>query len=127
MTQTRSFAWAKPYAAAALAGYLLGSLVLPAALSSGGASTPLARVGFVLREEPLAPIAWGSGFSADVRAVRASFASPEREAFDLVVAVRGLENAGNSDWARAEQICRGLAWPRCDREFLPQLKELCRP
>lgn len=129
MTQTRSFGWAVPYAGAALLGYLLGWFVLPAlaALPSGSSSSPQARVGFVLREQPLAPEAAWSSLAADIEAVRSKLVSPEREAFDLVVAVRGLRDAGSSDWSLAEQLCRTLAWPHCEREFLAQLKELSRP
>jgi len=124
-----SFSWVARYAAAALVGYLLGALALPALapLPSASSSTPLSRVGFVLREQPLAPSASWSALSADLQSVRSLLGSPEREAFDLVVAVRGLRNAGHTDWALAEQICRGLAWPRCEREPLSQLKALGRP
>ena len=115
--------------AAAALGYLLGSLALPmlAALGGGSSNTPLARVGFVLREDPHAPSPEWSVLDADLQAVRAPLASPQRDVFDLVVAVRGMDNGGNSDWSRAEQICRALAWPRCDRDALAQLKELSRP
>ncbi|MEI9942491.1 MAG: hypothetical protein WDO69_35200 [Pseudomonadota bacterium] len=130
MTRARSFGLVWPYAAAAALGYLLGTLAATAfaSLAGGSSSTPLARVGFALRADPHAPpAAWSSGLGADVQAVRAPLASQQREVFDLVVAVRGLDNAGNSDWTRAEQICRGLAWPRCDPPALAQLKEQSRP
>jgi len=81
------------------------------------------RVAVALKEDPHAPhIAW-PGLAADLEAVRSTLASPEREVFELVVSVRGLNDAGNSDWNRAEHICRGLSWPRCDRATLAQLKE----
>ena len=47
--------------------------------------------------------------------------------FDLVVALRGLESAGNTDWGRAEALCRGLRWPRCDRPALEEMKRRSRP
>ena len=70
-----------------------------------------------------------------VDAVRAEFAGPTREpereqardVFDLLVAVRGLRSAGNSDWGQAEQLCRALKWPRCDRPALEELKASSRP
>ena len=37
--------------------------------------------------------------------------------------VRGVDNGGNSEWNRAEQICRSLTWPRCERAELERLKE----
>ena len=129
MTRARSFELIWPYAAAAALGYLLGSLTVPlmSAFASGSASTPLRRVGFVLLEDPqAAPVAW-SGLSADVQTVRARMPAPQREVFDLVVAVRGLDSGGTSDWGRAEQLCRSLAWPRCDRASLSLLKEQSRP
>ena len=118
-----------PYAAAAALGYLLGTLAVHAlvAVPGGSSSTPLARVGFVLRDAPSAPSASWSALSAYVEAVRSSLVSPEREAFDLVAAVHGLHNGGNGDWELAERICRGLGWSRCDRTALERLKELTRP
>ena len=129
MTRAHLFGLVWPHVAAAALGYLLGSVALPAlaALSGGRSNTPLARVGFVLREDPYAPSPEWSVLDADLPAVRAPLASPERDVFDLIVAVRGLDNGGNSDWARAEQICRALTWPRCDRDVLAQLKEFSRP
>jgi len=129
MTRARSFGLVWPYLAAAALGYLLGSLAVPAfaALTGRGSSTPLTRVGFVLREDPHAPPAAWAALGADVQAVRASFASPAREVFELVAAVRGMDNGGQADFRRAEQICRALSWPRCEREGLAQLKEQSRP
>ena len=89
-----------------------------------------------MREDNLKtrPDAW-SALSADVDAARSEFAGqthePERDqardVFDLVVAVRGMKNAGNSDWGQAEQLCRALKWPRCDRPALEELKVRSRP
>jgi hypothetical protein len=129
MTRARSFDLLWPYVAAAGLGYLLGSLALPAftASAEGSSSTPFSRVGLVLREDPLAPpVAWPA-LDADVEAVRAPLTSPEREIFELVAAVRGLNGGRTSDWNHAERICRSLAWPRCDRSALEQLKEQSRP
>jgi len=110
-------------------GYLLGSIAVPAlaALADGSTSTPLARVGFALREKPSAPSAAWAVLDADLQVVRSSLTAPQREVFDLVVAVRGLDNGGTSDWSRAEQVCRALTWPRCDKEALAQLKDLSLP
>jgi hypothetical protein len=129
MTRARSFDLVWPYFAAAALGYLLGSLAVPAiaALAGESSSTALSRVGFVLREDPLAPPTAWPALDADLRTVRSALASPEREVFDLVVAVRGLNTDGTSDWNHAEQICRSLAWPQCERAALEQLKEHSRP
>jgi len=129
MTRALSFDLVWPYVAATALGYLLGWLAVPAfaALAGGSASTARARVGFVLREDPQAPPAAWAALGADVQAVRTSFASPEREVFDLVVAVRGMDNGGEADFRRAEQFCRALSWPRCDRDALAKLKEQSRP
>ena len=129
MTRARSFGLVWPFVVAAMLGYFLGAVALPALSTSigGGSSTPLSRVGFALREEPQAPPEAWAALSADVQKVRTRFASPEREVFDLVTAVRGVDNGGVSDWARAEQICHDLSWSRCDRAALDQLKELSRP
>ncbi|HEY0464490.1 MAG TPA: hypothetical protein VGC79_09790 [Polyangiaceae bacterium] len=129
MTRAHSLGLVWPYVAAAALGYLLGSMAVPvlAAIGGGSSNTPLSRVGFVLREDPLASSPAWSALDADLQAVRLALVSPQREVFELVVAVRGLNNGGTSDWSRAEQICRALTWPRCDRDALSQLKELSRP
>jgi len=129
MTRAHSFGLVWPYAVAAAVGYLLGSLAVPAlaALATGSVNSPLVRVGFALREDPqAAPGAWPA-LAADVQAVRSSLAAPEREAFDLVVAVRGLDSGGTSDFQRAERVCQTLTWQRCDRATLMLLKEQSRP
>ena len=33
---------------------------------------------------------------------------------------------GETDWGRAEQICRGLRWPRCDRPALEEMQRRSR-
>ena len=117
------------YLAAAGLGYVLGSFSVPAfpPRAGGGPAASSARVGFALRNEPHAPPTAWAALSPDVHAVRSSLPSPGREIFDLVVAVRGLINDGNSDWASAEQLCRALSWPRCDQASLEQLKAQSRP
>jgi len=129
MTRARSFDLVWPYVAAAALGYLLGSLAVPAfaALAGESSSTPLARIGLALREDPHAPLVAWPALEADLRTVRSSLVSPEREVFELLLAVRGLDSGGKSDWNHAEQVCRSLAWPRCDRAALEQLKEQSRP
>jgi hypothetical protein len=129
MTRARTFDLVWGYVAAAGLGYLLGSLAVPAfaELAGESSSTPITRVALVLREDPHAPAIVWAGLDADVKAVRSPLLSPEREVFDLVVAVRGLNSGGTSDWSHAEKICNSLAWPRCDRAALEQLKEQSRP
>jgi len=129
MTRARSFGLVWPFVVAAALGYVLGAVAVPAFAGhvSGGASTPLARVGFALRETPQAPPEAWAALGGDVQSVRARLSSPEREVFDLVTALRGLDSGGTSDWGRAEQICHDLSWSRCDRAALEQLKELSRP
>jgi hypothetical protein len=129
MTRARSLGLVWPYLLAIALGYLLGSIALPAlsALAGGNTSTPFARVGFALREKPSAPSAAWAVLDADLQVVRSSLAAPQRDVFDLVVAVRGLDGGGTSDWKRAENICNAQSWPRCDKEALAQLKELSRP
>jgi len=129
MTRAHSFGLVWPYVAAAALGYLLGSIAAPAlaALGGGGSNTSLSRVGFVLRQDPQAASNAWSALDADLQAVHAALLSPQREVFELVVAVRGLNNGGNSDWSRAEKACQALSWPRCDKASLAKLKELSRP
>jgi hypothetical protein len=64
----------------------------------------------------------GCGRRIDVGAVRAALAPDSRGAFDLVVALQGLDRGGAADWGRAEQLCRGLRWPRCDRSALEEMQ-----
>src|SRR6185369_1810154 len=128
MTRARSLGPVWPYLLAVALGYLLGSIALPLlSLAQGSTSTPLARVGFALRENPSASTAAWAVLDADLSVVRSSIAAPQREVFDLVVAVRGLDNGGNSDWVRAQKICESLSWTRRDKDALGQLKDLSRP
>ncbi|HET7538650.1 MAG TPA: hypothetical protein VFK05_02225 [Polyangiaceae bacterium] len=129
MTRARSFGLVWPFVVAAALGYLLGAVAVPAFAGqvSGGASTPLARVGFALREAPQAPPEAWAALGEDVQTVRARLPSSEREVFDLIAVLRGLDNGGTTDWGHAEQICRGLSWQRCDRASLERLRELSRP
>lgn len=116
------------YLVAALLGFALGGRGLLPFGHFPGTSTPLARMGFALREYGLeaTPEAWAT-LAADADAVRAGFSGQERDVLDLVIAVRGLKGAGNSDWGQAEQLCRALKWPRCDRPALEELKARSRP
>jgi hypothetical protein len=106
---------------AAALGYLLGARgLLP--LGRGGASTPLARMGLALRDDRAS-----ASLRSDVEAIRAGFKPEDIGVFDLVVALRGLDSPGNTDWGRAEALCRGLRWPRCDRPALEEMKRRSRP
>jgi hypothetical protein len=66
------------------------------------------------------------GRHIDVAAVRGGLAPDSRGTFDLVVALQGLDGGGVADWGRAEQICRGFAWPRCDRLALEEMQRRSR-
>ena len=101
--------------------------LLPVSIVAG-ASTPLARIGFALREPRViaGADAWAH-LRADVEAVRATSNPDERETFDLVVAVRGLESGGHPEWNKAEALCRALKWQRCDRPALEELERRSRP
>jgi hypothetical protein len=112
------------YVAAALLGYLLGGR-----LSSGAdeASSPLARVGQALQRDTGPAPNEGAALRDDVEAVRAGWKMDDREAFDLVVALRGLATYGNSDWDGAQRLCLRLKWPRCDRPALEEMKRRSRP
>jgi hypothetical protein len=85
-------------------------------------------MGFALRENDLkaTPEAWAA-LAGDVDTVRTRFAGQERDVLDLVIAVRGLKSAGNSEWSQSERLCRALKWPRCDRSALEELKARSRP
>jgi len=107
-------------AAAALGSVLGARGLLP--LGRGGASTPLARIGRALQDGGA-----GASLRTDVETVRAGVKPEDLGVFDLVVALRGLESAGNTDWGRAEALCRQLRWPRCDRPALEEMKRRSRP
>ena len=70
----------------------------------------------------VASAASGCGRRMDVAAVRGALAPDSREAFDLVVALQRLDGRAETDWARAEQLCRGLKWSRCDRPALEEMQ-----
>jgi hypothetical protein len=63
----------------------------------------------------------------DVGAVRGGLAADSRGAFDLLVALQSLDGDGAPDWGRAESICRGLKWPRCDHPALEEMQRRGRP
>ena len=48
------------------------------------------------------------GRRMNVGAVRGALAADSREPFDLVVALQQLDGGKETDWGRAEQLCRGL-------------------
>jgi hypothetical protein len=111
----------------ALTGTLLvaaGVFACAAFLSGRGRrpGTPLARIGLALHDarDDLAS-------RDDVASVRAALQPDEWAVFDLVVALRGLEGGAHTDWGRAEALCRGLRWPRCDRPALEEMKRRSRP
>ena len=107
--------------AAAALGYILGARgFLP--FGRGGAATPLARIGLALQGNSAS-----ASLRTDVEAVRAGVKPEDLGVFDLVVALRGLDSARNTDWGRAEALCRGLRWPRCDRPALEEMKRRSRP
>jgi hypothetical protein len=74
----------------------------------------------------LAGLPPGCARRLDVGAVRAALAPDSRAPFDLVVALQGLDRTGDPDWGRADQICRGLRWPRCDRPALEEMQRRSR-
>lgn len=74
----------------------------------------------------LAAIASACSRRIDVVAVRNALAPDSRDAFDLVVALQGLDGSDRPDWARAEALCRGLKWPRCDRPALEEMQRRSR-
>jgi hypothetical protein len=114
---------AATYVVAAAIGFVLGPRLL-----DRSTSTPLARVGFALRETAVDAdrTAWAT-LRDDVQAVRLAAKADDRDALDLVVALRGLATGGDADWARAEQACRALRWPRCDRPALEEMRKRSRP
>jgi hypothetical protein len=62
----------------------------------------------------------------NVGAVRGALAADSRASFDLLVALQQLDGGKETDWGRAEQLCRGLRWPRCDRAALQEMQRRSR-
>jgi len=117
------------YVVAGAAGYFAGtSGAFGSTKVSSAAATPRARVGFALREQaPKAgPRSW-ERLRRDVTLVRDSLPPGDRPVFELVVALRGLDNGGTTDWDEAKRVCERLEWPRCDRGSLEELKKRSRP
>jgi hypothetical protein len=117
------------YLLALVGGYVLGERRLfPLNPFPQPTSSPLARLGVALATEPLSLSAEGwSALHADVEAVRASEKPERRAVLELVVAVRGLASGGVPAWSEAEERCRSLRWPRCDRPALEALAKRSRP
>ncbi len=116
------------YLLAATLGYVLGARGAFADRGQYSSTTPLARIGFVLREQRLAANsdAWAI-LPRDVDSVRPQLKPADRDVFELVVALRGLATGGKADFEKAGQICRTLKWPRCDQVALEELQRRCRP
>jgi hypothetical protein len=110
-------------------GYLLGERgKFPVRPFPQATSSPLARLGIALSTQPLtlSPEGW-TALRADVEAVLAMQKPEPRAVLELVVAVRGLASGGTPAWAEAEQRCKALRWPRCDRPALEALAKRSRP
>ena len=115
------------YLLAAAAGYAIG-IADWGSFRSAPVSSPLARVGYALRaENPQATAEEWALLRQDLSAVRAHWKPEERDVFDLVVAIRGLEGQGQPNYQEAERLCRALRWPRCDRAALDALRQRSRP
>jgi hypothetical protein len=117
------------YVVAAVIGYFAGvEGAFGASKTKSAATTPRSRVGFVLREQSpsASPKSWEK-LRRDVALVHDSLPEGDRAVFELVSALRGLENGGKTDWDRAQRLCEGLRWPRCDRAALQDLAQRSRP
>jgi hypothetical protein len=122
-------ALAATYVAAAALGYALGVQgLLPYGALRSSRSSPLSRVGLVLRaESPQADAASWALLRDDVDAVESGLTTPEREVFELVAALRGLRNGGNADLTAAGVSCAALKLVRCDPQALDFLRKRSRP
>jgi hypothetical protein len=117
------------YVAAAGLAYGLGAAgLLPYGPLATSTSTPLSRIGFVLQSEnPRADAASWARLREDVALVRADLSPPERDVFDLVTALRGLDTGGKADLQNAARSCQALRWPRCDDQALEAVRQRTRP
>jgi hypothetical protein len=114
--------------AGALGGVLGARGLLPFGAVFPTSSTPLARVGYALKmSEPQASAADWTALGRDIELVRAAWKAEEPATFDLVVALRGLDAGGNSEWTRAQGLCRSLKWPHCDQRALEEMKRRSKP
>jgi hypothetical protein len=130
MTDSRSRAGlVLAYVAAAAVGYFAGTQgAFGSSKTSSAAATPRSRVGFALREQSpqASPKSWEK-LRRDVTLVHDSLPEGDRRVFELVSALRGLENGGTTDWDKAQRLCQALEWPRCSRDALEELKKRSRP
>ena len=118
------------YLVAALGGYTLGGrgLLRPTPDRRDLNADAMARVGYALGAEGVsADAASWAALRDDIDVARATFPAPQRQVFDLVVSLRGIENGGQPEWSRAEEQCRALHWARCDRPTLEELRTGSRP
>jgi hypothetical protein len=117
------------YLVALSCGYVLGGRGLfPIHPFPKATSSPLAHLGVALSSEPLSLSRAGwDGLRADIEAVRVGEPPERRAVLDMVVAARGLASGGVPVWSQAEERCRALRWPRCDRPALEALGRWSRP
>jgi hypothetical protein len=110
---------------ALFAGYALSVSGLFVAASRGTAEE---RVGRAL-ENSASPISDGQRqqLRSDVESVEDNLDHYAAPVFQLVVELHGLNNGGKTDWERAQALCEGLSWTRCDREELEEIQRRGRP
>jgi hypothetical protein len=114
--------------AGALGGVLGAQGLLPFGTVFPTSSTPLARVGYALQtSEANASAEDWTALGRDIELVRTAWKAEEPATFELVVALRGLGDRGNSEWTRAQGLCRSLKWPHCDQRALEEMKRRCKP
>ncbi|HTQ03612.1 MAG TPA: hypothetical protein VMI54_07135 [Polyangiaceae bacterium] len=117
------------YVVAAGLGYVLGVRgALPYGALKSSRSTPLARVGLALRDGVTASD--GASLALlknDADGVSAGLGSPERDAFELVAALRGLRSGGRPDYVAASQRCLALKLVRCDPRALELIQKRSAP
>ncbi len=101
---------------------LVGSSAANAVLWRKHFESPAARVSWRMdRTKETNGKQWPS-LDEDLRAM--NLRPPADDALRLVLALRGVDQGGLPNWRRAEQLCRGLGWPRCDRAALERMKAM---
>lgn len=109
-------------------GYVLGLSGVLSSVENRIKGDPEKRVGMLLQTAApqLSDGEWAA-MTSDVKDIRDSFPPEASSVFDLVVELHGLTRRGETDWKRAQSLCEGLKWTRCQKDALEELQRRSRP
>jgi hypothetical protein len=83
--------------------------------------TPLQRLALRFEDVPPALVARYPALDQELQAVDVSLGPPAADVLRLMFRLH------ERDWQKAEEICTGLSWPKCDRLTLSDMRKVVSP